>query len=387
MKPKIKLFLPFSPALFLVIFNLVFTDLSGAGERPSTEITRSQIQQTEKYLSEQQSELLNVDIKQKDILGEIERLEKAAAINRASLRGLSNQIQKISGEIQGGQRRIQQLNQSSIAVKECLKKRLAAFYKFGRPGYAKLLATSATVQEFQKILKYIKAIMDQDRQVLDMLGRQRSQVENELAMLKENMAKIEVLKKAQARKMAEFEKCIERRVFLLMRVHREKEFYAKAVKELKDATQALNQTMMDLETEEKGGLLAGGFAEMEGKLPLPLNGEIISDVKRSGSNPFVHRKGIYIKGSPGEEIRSVFPGRVDYSGWFKGYGQLIIINHGSRYFTVYAHLEERIKEKGEMVSGGEAVGLVGDSGWHVGPGAYFEIRKGRDYLDPKRWLE
>jgi len=387
MKPKIKLFLPFSPALFLVIFNLVFTDLSGAGERPSTEITRSQIQQTEKYLSEQQSELLNVDIKQKDILGEIERLEKAAAINRASLRGLSNQIQKISGEIQGGQRRIQQLNQSSIAVKECLKKRLAAFYKFGRPGYAKLLATSATVQEFQKILKYIKAIMDQDRQVLDMLGRQRSQVENELAMLKENMAKIEVLKKTQARKMAEFEKCIERRVFLLMRVHREKEFYAKAVKELKDATQALNQTMMDLETEEKGGLLAGGFAEMEGKLPLPLNGEIISDVKRSGSNPFVHRKGIYIKGSPGEEIRSVFPGRVDYSGWFKGYGQLIIINHGSRYFTVYAHLEERIKEKGEMVSGGEGVGLVGDSGWHVGPGAYFEIRKGRDYLDPKRWLE
>ncbi|UCF73494.1 MAG: peptidoglycan DD-metalloendopeptidase family protein [Deltaproteobacteria bacterium] len=388
MKPKIKVFLPFSPALFLVIFNLVFTDLSGAEQRSSIEVTRSQIQQTEKYLSEQQSELLNVDIKQKDILGEIERLEKAAAINRESLRGLSNQIQGISGEIQGGQRRILQLNQSSIAVKECLKKRLAAFYKFGRPGYARLLATSATVQEFQKILKYIKAIMDQDRQVLDMLGRQRSQVENELAMLKENMAKIEALKKAEARRMAELEKCIEKGVFLLMRVHREKEFYAKAVKELKDATQAVNQTMMDLEMEEKGGPLPGGFAEMRGKLPLPLNGEIIGGVERFGSNPFVHRKGIYIKGSPGEAIRSVFPGRVDYSGWFKGYGQLIIINHGSRYFTVYAHLEERIKEKGEMVSGGEVVGLVGDSSWHVGPaGVYFEIRKGRDYLDPKRWLE
>jgi septal ring factor EnvC (AmiA/AmiB activator) len=142
-----------------------------------------------------------------------------------------------------------------------------------------------------------------------------------------------------------------------------------------------------LETEEREGFLAKGFAEMKGKLPLPIKGKILRDIKQFGSNPFMHRKGIYIKGSPGEEIRSVFPGRIDYSGWFKGYGQLMIINHGSHYFTILAHLEERAKEKGEMVSGGEAVGLVGDLGWHVGPGIYFEMRRGGDYLDPERWLK
>ncbi len=387
MNPKIKIFLSFFSILCAVILTLLFMDLSEAEERSSIEITRSQIQQIEKDLLEQQEELLSIDIKEKNILGEVERLEKDMALNREALRELSSQIKKVSREIQDGQGRIQQLNRSSLAVKGCLKERLVAFYKFGRPGYVRLLAASDTLQEFQKIVKYMKTIMEQDRQILDMLARQRSQVENELDMLKENMAKIEVLKKAKDRRMALLEKNIEKRVFLLMKVHREKEFYAKAVEELKGAAQALNQTMMYLEMEEGERPLPKGFAEMKGKLPLPLKGKILRDVKQFGSNPFMHKKGIYIKGSPGEEIRSVFPGRIDYSGWFKGYGQLMIINHGSHYYSIFAHFEERIKEKGEMVSGGEVVGLVGDPGWHVGPGIYFEIRKGGNCLDPKKWLK
>jgi len=387
MKPGIRVLLAFSSVVWLLIVNFLFIDFSGAAERPPTEITRSQIQQTEKYLLEQQSELNSVDVKQKGILAEIERLERDVAINRASLRQLSGQIEKLSGEIQQGQKRIQQLNRSSHATKQGLKGRLAAFYKFGRPGYVRLLVTSASVQDFQKVVKYMKAIMDQDRQVLDMLGRQRSHLQDELAALRENMAKVEALREAKDRRMAELERCIEEKVLLLMRVHREKEFYAKAVKELKEASETLNEAIMHLELGERERPLPEGFAAMKGKLPLPLEGEVIKDVEKLGSNPFLHRKGIYIKGNPMEEIRSVFPGRVDYSGWFKGYGQLLIINHGSRYYTVYAHLEDRIKQRGETVSGGEAVALVGDPGWQIGPGVYFEIRRGGDYLDPIGWLK
>jgi septal ring factor EnvC (AmiA/AmiB activator) len=237
------------------------------------------------------------------------------------------------------------------------------------------------------MIKYMKAIMGQDRKIMDVYGRQRSQVERELSMLKENIAKIELLRETKVRGTDFLKKCIEKKVFLLMKAHREKEFYTKAVKELKEAAQALNETVMYLEMEEKERPLPKGFAEMKGKLTLPLNGKIHKGVKQFGSNLFKHRNGIYIKGSPREEIRSVFPGRVDYSGWFKGYGQLMIINHGSHYFTVYARLEERLKERGEMVSDGEVVGLAGDLGWDVGPGVYFEIRKGRGHLDPKRWLK
>jgi len=387
MNQKIKIFRTFLSILCAIIFSFFLIDFSGAEERSSNESTRSQIQQIEKDLLEQQEELLSVDIKEKGILGEIERLEKEVVINRRSLKELSSQIEKISSEVQVRQKRIQRLNQSSYAVKAYLKKRLVAFYKFGRPGYIWILATSTTLQEFQKTIKYMKAIMAQDKQITDMLDRQMRQIEDELGILKENMDKIEALEKDKNRRMALLEKYIEKKVFLLIKIHKEKEFYTKAVKELREAAQALNETMLHLETEEKESLLPQRFAKMKGKLPLPLKGKILRDVKQFGSNPFMHRKGIYIKGSPGEAVRSVFPGRIDYSGWFKGYGQLVIINHGSHYFTISAHLEERVKEKGEMVSEGEVVGLVGDPGWQVGPGIYFEIRKGGNHLDPKGWLK
>jgi peptidoglycan hydrolase CwlO-like protein len=115
------------------------------------------------------------------------------------------------------------------------------------------------VQEFQKKIKYMKAIMDQDRQVLDMLDRQRREVGDELAVLKENMAKIEVLKETKDRKMAQLKKSIEKKIFLLMKVHREKEFYEKAVKELREAARALNQAMRHLETEEREGIYQKGL--------------------------------------------------------------------------------------------------------------------------------
>jgi len=383
----IKVCLPLFFILCVVTFSVCFIDFLEAAERFHIESNNSQIQQIEKDLLEQQGELLSVDIKEKGILGEVERLEREVVIQKRSLKELSSRIKEISCNIKGGQKRIQKLNESSNAARAYLKKRLVAFYKFGRSGYVWLLASSATLQEFQKTIKYMKAIMAQDRQVLDILDRQMRQVESELSRLKGNMAKGEELKKVKNSRMALLEKYVEKKVFLLMKIHREKEFYAKAVQELKEATRALSETMMHLETKEKKSMLSESFAKMKGKLPLPLKGKILREVKQVGFNPFMHRKGIYITGSPGEAVRSVFPGRIDYSRWFKGYGQLLIIDHGYHYFTVFAHLEEIVKKEGEAVSGGEVIGRAGDPGWHVGPGIYFEIRKGGNHLDPKRWLK
>ena len=78
---------------------------------------------------------------------------------------------------------------------------------------------------------------------------------------------------------------------------------------------------------------------------------------------------------------------MDYSGWLKGYGQIIVINHGSRYFSVFAHLLRRDKVEGDMVEGGEVIGLLGDTESLTGPRLYFEIRKGSRNLDPSEWLK
>jgi septal ring factor EnvC (AmiA/AmiB activator) len=98
-------------------------------------------------------------------------------------------------------------------------------------------------------------------------------------------------------------------------------------------------------------------------------------------------KGVFIEGKAGAPVMAVFPGRVDFSGWLKGYGQIIIINHGSRHFSVSAHLAQRDKEEGEMVDEGEVIGYLGEPESAVKPRLYFEIREGGSNLDPLKWLK
>ena len=377
-----------SPFCMMAVFLL--SSFSGglgrAQERASGDSDRFQVKQIEKYLQEQQGELENVHGKERDLLGQLERLEKDVAEKKKEIRELTGTIKTVSQEIQSGQKRIQKLNISAMAVEKALQKRLVAFYKFGRSGYLRLIVTAMSLQEFQKTIKYAKALMDQDRTMLDTLGEQRRQVEHEVQTLEENMSRLEALRRAKDQRVASLEESIEKKVFLLMRVHREKVFYGTAIKELGGAAQALSQAVVCLESQERQELLGQGFAQMKGRLSMPAKGKILRDVKLVRSNPFLHRKGVYITGSPGEEVRAVFPGRVDFSGWFKGYGQLIIVNHGSHYFTIFAHLDERMREKGDMVEADEPLGLVGNPGWEAGTGVYFEIRKGGEHLDPKAWL-
>jgi len=87
------------------------------------------------------------------------------------------------------------------------------------------------------------------------------------------------------------------------------------------------------------------------------------------------------------DVKAVFPGRVDFSGQLKGYGEIIIINHGSRYFTISAQLYQRTKEEGDEVDSGEVIGFVSQSGSSKKTRVYFEIRKAGKSLNPLSWLK
>jgi septal ring factor EnvC (AmiA/AmiB activator) len=99
------------------------------------------------------------------------------------------------------------------------------------------------------------------------------------------------------------------------------------------------------------------------------------------------RSGIDIKAERGEPIRSVCSGKVLYASWFKGYGNIMIIDHGDNYYTVYGHIEELLKSQGDHVQKDEIVATVGDAGSRMGTKLYFEVRHHGKSLDPLRWLK
>jgi murein DD-endopeptidase MepM/ murein hydrolase activator NlpD len=106
---------------------------------------------------------------------------------------------------------------------------------------------------------------------------------------------------------------------------------------------------------------------------------------RFGTRTF--RNGIDIEAGEGSEILAVYAGQVVYTGWFKGYGNLIILDHGNEYYTLYAHAAEiRVKE-GDQVRQGQMIGTVGDTGSLAGSRLYFEVRSQGRPQDPAGWLE
>jgi septal ring factor EnvC (AmiA/AmiB activator) len=122
----------------------------------------------------------------------------------------------------------------------------------------------------------------------------------------------------------------------------------------------------------------------------PVNGRIVSlygPYKNPKYNITNFRSGIDITADNGEPVRSVFKGKVLYASWFKTYGNMIIIDHGKNYYTVYAHLEEAFKAKGDVVETGEVIATVGDTGSMTGAKLYFEVRHHGKPVNPIPWLK
>ena len=123
---------------------------------------------------------------------------------------------------------------------------------------------------------------------------------------------------------------------------------------------------------------------------MPVKGKIVSlfgKFKNTQYQVLNFRSGIEIQTERGEPIQAVYAGKILYADWFKGYGNMIIIDHGESFYTVYAHIEEIFKAAGDVVETGEVMATVGDTGSITGSKLYFEVRHHGKPLDPMQWLE
>jgi len=128
------------------------------------------------------------------------------------------------------------------------------------------------------------------------------------------------------------------------------------------------------------------FKARKGRLPWPTNGRVLQryGTTRRGTN--LKWQGILIGAKSGTPVRAVHRGRVAFADWLRGYGLMLIIDHGAGYMSLYGHNRSLYKEPGDWVEDGELVARVGDSGGKTRPALYFEIRAGGAPLDPRRWL-
>lgn len=128
------------------------------------------------------------------------------------------------------------------------------------------------------------------------------------------------------------------------------------------------------------------FARLKGRLRLPARGELANRFGTPRNEGGTLWKGLFIRAPGGEEVRAIAEGRVVFADWLRGFGNLIILDHGDGYLSVYGNNESLFKEIGQPAKGGEAIATIGNSGGNPETGLYFELRHIGQPLDPLKWV-
>jgi septal ring factor EnvC (AmiA/AmiB activator) len=370
-----------------LVFFIIPLELCGA-EVSASEDRQDQIKQIETELSREKQKFDVFNSKEHDLLAQLADLEEEVAQKRHALEALKDKIRITRNEVNNLQEKLPVLERSLKSAEMRLSKRLVALYKYARRGYMKILSDIGNLDELWGRVKYLKAIMEDDRKVLTGLADEERKFKGEISLVKEKLNKKEAIKNKEIMLLSSLKKDLETKVVSLMKVHKEKEFYETAVKEVQLAANNLKKTMAHIEEKDTYEVkLASHFADFKSQLPVPLEGKIIkADMPLGPLGPNT-QKGIFIEGYSDSRVRAVFPGRVDFYGRLKGYGEIVVINHGSRFFTISAQLSQRKKQEGEVVEGGEVIGLAGLNGPSKRPRLYFEVRRAGTNLDPLEWLQ
>jgi septal ring factor EnvC (AmiA/AmiB activator) len=330
-----------------------------------------------------------------DTIKRLNRVEQSLDESRKRVAALEKEIAMLDEKIAATSTASVELKQRIRGNEDYVAQRLVAMYKMNWLGQFHLLASAGSMHEFIQRKAALKHILAYDDKI-------RGELANDQADLKRLLADLETHKSRKTIRAAEYKEQIElmarersTRQRLLADIRSQKALELAAIDALTQAANALdgkiksiNSGMSAAEAEKNISQLA--FSAHKGLLIMPVKGKIISlfgPYKNRKYNITNFRSGIDIQAEKGEPIQSVFRGNVLYASWFKGYGNMIIINHGNNFYTIYAHLEETFKSKGDTVETGEVIATVGDTGSMEGAKLYFEVRHHGKPENPLMWLK
>jgi septal ring factor EnvC (AmiA/AmiB activator) len=314
------------------------------------------------------------------------------------LKKTENDVATVGAQLQKARTTVMRLVRIADGTEKTLKRqrrflaaRLRALYKLGYQGYAKVLLSSQSGDEFSRNLKFLKIISQKDAELIDGFRRNLDHFNEEQRRLKAEIKTYAVLEKQYEFEKDRFQRQKHLQLTLLRQIDTERETHLAAIQELRDAARGLEQKIAGL-----GGVSApldltrGTFFEQRGRLKPPTTADLVQRygiIKNPKFKTEILHKGWFFNTSSGDPVTSLFFGRVAYAGWIDGFGETVIVDHGDHYYSLYAHNSKLMKKLGDEVVAGEIVARSGDSGSLRGPGVYLEIRHFSESLDPSGWLD
>lgn len=269
-----------------------------------------------------------------------------------------------------------------------LRPRLMARERLGRTGALQILLASPSLQDLVKRRYLMDRILSRDLAMLTEARAARAEREKARAARAVEAIRLEALAAEAADRRDQARARREERETLLAALRSARGFHERAAAEAGTQATKLAAFVSTLPPPAAAGRHAG-FAARRGKLPSPAPGPVsvgFGRVVNPKFNTVTVQNGVDIAAPAGAPVRAVAPGRVVHAGWFKGYGNIVILDHGEGWHSLVAHLGAMQTAIGEEVDAGAQLGTVGDTGSLKGPYLYFEIREKGRPVDPVPWL-
>jgi len=320
-------------------------------------------------------------------LGELEAIDRELIETRRSLRRLRARQKAAKAELGEAERGLEQAEQALEETRRDLNRRLVALYKFRATGGLPALYSAVDFQGLMRVTQGLGQVLDGDATLFARFRR----VSAEWAQKRDDRASLIAELEAAGREVDRRNDAVRRRLVerknlvALLRSRAEQE--RQTAGELREAARRLEATLSSL-PREGGPAVGKGLAR--GRVAWPVSGPVRLGYGRQVDPEFgteTLRTGVEIEAEAGTPVRAVAPGRVLFAGWFRGYGQMVIVDHGKSSMTVSGFLEELSVEADETVQAGQVLGTVGQTGSLSGPGLYFEIRQASKPVDPEKWLQ
>jgi len=400
---------PSAPALALVLALALAAPAAGQHKKDGADINDKErtLQQTQKRLKEERNKAADARKREAGVLSELETIDRKLNDKRKQVAVLDARIKHVQAEVGDLQRDISRLENMRSGQEDAMAQRLRAMYRMQVQGGALPILLSGDDPVAQAVrLRHLTTLATVDARMIQEYRVTSEGLVDRRRKLETRRGDMSALRIEADAERAEADRELAKRRVLLGRVRDERAYHDRMVGELSEATRRLEAFIRDLQEKRRvakipppsskppkatpGEVTPGvGLGAMRGRLEWPAPGRVVEEYgtrvnPRFGTKTF--RNGIDIDAVEGSNVHVVFPGQVLYTGWFRGYGNLIIVDHGGEYYTLYAHVADMKVAEGDDVKQGQVIGTVGDTGSLQGPRLYFEVRYQGKPQDPALWL-
>lgn len=370
-------------ACLLLGAALVFSSITpGRAADSGLEQKKKELEEVNRQLELRKQQLARNQKERNAVLEELNRIDRDINQTTRDLESIEKELKLLEGTIQETEKQLEEKEADLRERTEYLHKRLQDIYTEGNVSFLEVLLESTSMSDFVTRFDFLTRIAEQDSRLVRELAAERDRIEQRKKELMAKKEEVAVLRQTVLAKREYLAARSADRKAVMASLNAEREAYLRAVQELEESSRRLTQLIQQMQSS------SGKPRQGTGRFIWPASGPVTSSFGMR-YHPILQENrmhtGIDIGAPYGAAVKAADDGTVIYAGWMGGYGQVVVIDHGGGYSTLYAHLSSILVGKGG-VRQGQTIARVGSTGWSTGPHLHFEVRVNGNPQNPLSYL-